>query len=105
MEAEAVKPFLSVTVTVTEYVPAVAYTWEGSAPAPVEPSPKFQAYVKLAASSGLTSAPVAAKLVAQSALPEKELATVTVGGTGSTAKFVLAVAVAPAEVVTVSVIT
>ena len=35
MEAEAVKPFLSVTVTVTEYVPALVYTWVGAAPVPV----------------------------------------------------------------------
>src|ERR1700761_884613 len=40
--ATEVKPFVSVTVTVTVYVPGVVKRWPVVLPLPVEPSPKFQ---------------------------------------------------------------
>ena len=63
--AVPVLPYSSLAVTVTLYVPADENVWQGFAPVPVVPSPKFHEYVKPAAcTAGLTSVALAVKLCA-----------------------------------------
>lgn len=44
-DAVAVRPFASVTVNVTVYVPGSVYEWVTVAPVPVVPSPKSQLWL------------------------------------------------------------